>query len=290
VISAIAIASLNKNLKPASSPEPILKITTSPGKNFTVNDWLDLGDEQFVNEKTSFSSLPPELFGAEWIKTSKNNSVSIASIEVTKDADVFVAIDSLCNQPLWLKGFTNTNTFVQNDAAAFYRVYKKRFQKGEKLNLGAVNKNELLIMAQPAAKIEPAYDLKSVTSYKAVNAKWRGPGIIKGQIDGKERVIFQKPSDENILEWSFLVGVADMYSLTVSYNNPTTENIAGKLQLLSADGNQLQEEDVLFTPTRPGKSNYITTNTGTMINAGTYKLRLISKDAEGLSINSLDVQ
>jgi hypothetical protein len=103
-------------------------------------------------------------------------------------------------------------------------------------------------------------------------------------------VIFQKASPENALEWDFSLGVADMYSLTVSYNNPTTEPIKGKLQLLSADGSLMKEEEIIFTPTRPGKSNYINTTTGTMINAGNYKLRLMSKDAEGLSINSLDVQ
>jgi hypothetical protein len=288
IISAIAIASLNKDLKPASAPETILKIPASSGKNLEVNDWLDLGDEQFINEKTSFSSLPPELFGAEWIKTSKNDSETISSFYLTKDADVFVAIDSSRGMPSWIKTFTNTNSFVQNDEGTSYLVYKKRFQKSERLNLEGAN--QILIMAQPASTIEPAYDLKAVASYKAVDAKWQGPGIAKGQVDGKDRVIFQKASDENLLEWSFLVGVADMYSLTVSYNNPKMEIIKGNLQLLSADGTLMKEEEILFTPTKPGKSNYISTNTGTMINAGNYKLRLSSKDAEGISINSLDVQ
>jgi hypothetical protein len=288
IISAIAIASLNKDLKPASAPETILKIPASSGKNLEVNDWLDLGDEQFINEKTSFSSLPPELFGAEWIKTSKNDSETIPSFYLTKDADVFVAIDSSRGMPSWIKTFTNTNSFVQNDEGTSYLVYKKRFQKSERLNLEGAN--QILIMAQPASTIEPAYDLKAVASYKAVDAKWQGPGIAKGQVDGKDRVIFQKASDENLLEWSFLVGVADMYSLTVSYNNPKMEIIKGNLQLLSADGTLMKEEEILFTPTKPGKSNYISTNTGTMINAGNYKLRLSSKDAEGISINSLDVQ
>jgi beta-galactosidase len=292
VISAIAIALLNKNLNPAPSPEPILKMSNSPNKNFIVQDWLDLGDQQFINEKISFSSLPPELFGAEWIKTSKNNSAVTSPIEVTKDADVFVAVDSSVSQPSWIKDFTNTNSFVQNDEGIFYRLYKRRFQKGEKLNIegNSLRGNELLILAQPTSNIEPAYDLKSVASYKAIDAKLNGSGIIKGQIDGKERVIFKEASDKNLLEWNFLVGIADMYSLTISYNNPNTKNVKGKLQLFSADGSLMKAEEILFTPTKQGKSNYITTNTGTMINAGNYKLRLSSKDAEGLSINSLDVQ
>jgi hypothetical protein len=145
-------------------------------------------------------------------------------------------------------------------------------------------------MAQPSNNMEPAYDLKPVATYKAVNANFYGPGLSKIQVDGKDRLLFTKASKENVLEWNFSVGVGDMYSLEISYNNPNTEIIKGQLQLLSADGTLMKEEEIIFTPTRPGKSNYISTNTGTMINAGNYKLRLTSNEAEGLSINALDVQ
>jgi len=293
LISAIAIASLNKDMKPSAAPEPIFNLTVS-GNNLVVEDWLDLGDAQYNNRRTSFSALPPELFGAEWIKSSLGNHTTfkMLSIPLTKDADVFVGMDTLLHQAAWLKEFSNTNSFVSNDEGIVYRVYKKRFQKGEKLdfNKEGFNSEKFLLMAQPASNIEPAYDLKTVSSYKAIDAKREGPGIIRGQIDGKERIIFQKASPENRLEWNFSVGVADRYSLTISYNNPKTENLKGKLELFTADGTLLKEERVVFTPTKPGKSNYIDANTGTMINAGNYKLRLTSGEAEGLSINSLDVQ
>ena len=61
-------------------------------------------------------------------------------------------------------------------------------------------------------------------------------------------------------------------------------------KFFAADGTLMKEEAITFTPTKEGKSNYINTTTGTMINAGKYILRLTSKDARGLSINSLDVQ
>jgi hypothetical protein len=92
------------------------------------------------------------------------------------------------------------------------------------------------------------------------------------------------------LEWKFDVGVADMYSLTISYNNPNAKTINGTLEIFSEDGTLLKKEDVEFKATRPGKSNYISTTTGTMINAGKYTVQLRAKDAKGLSINSLDVQ
>jgi hypothetical protein len=292
VISAIAIATLSKDVKPALPSEPILKLVKG-SNDFIVRDWLDLGDEQFTGEKTSFSSLPPEIFGAEWIKTKKAKSFEMPSIELTRDADLFIGMDTLINQSLWLKNFTDTKTFIKNDHGDVYRVYKKRFQKGASIKLyqeGVRNDKMYLMMVQPASNIEPAYDLKPVASYKAIEAKWQGPGVIKGQVDGKDRIIFQKASPENVLEWDFSVGVADMYSLTVSYNSSGSNALKGKLQLLSADGTLMKEEEIVFTPTKPGKSNYISTNTGTMINAGHYKLRLTSGEAVGLSINSLDVQ
>ena len=86
------------------------------------------------------------------------------------------------------------------------------------------------------------------------------------------------------------MGVGDIYSLTISYKNSRTEAEKGMLQLLSADGTLLKQENILFTPTRQGKLNYISTTTGTMINAGSYTLRVKSKEAEGLAINSLEVE
>jgi hypothetical protein len=299
VISAIAIASLDKKLKPALPPPSIFKVLSSSdnstGNRWSIQYWFDEGDEQWAHANTRFTSVPPELFGAEWIKTLQtiSSAAEFPTIEVTRDADLFIAIDSSVNQPDWLKGFVNTKSVVQNDANKAYTVYENRFRKGEQIKLnheGVINNEMYLVIALPATSMEPAYDLKPVASYKAINVKLQGPGIVKGQVDGKDRVIFQSASAENLLEWNFAIGVADKYSLTISYNNPRMEIIKGHIELLAADETVLKEEEIQFTPTKEGKSNYIVTSTGSMINAGGYKLRLRSKEAAGLSINSLDIQ
>jgi hypothetical protein len=118
----------------------------------------------------------------------------------------------------------------------------------------------------------------------------RAGGIIKGKVDGKDRVIFNKASVDNVLEWNFNIGAADIYSFTISYNNPADKPMQGILQFFSADGKLIKEEKLVFISTRPGKSNYINSSSGSMINAGNYKIKLSSKEAEGLSINALDVQ
>ena len=292
VLSAIAIASADQAFRPPASPDAVLKITGISNGNWQVRSWLDVGDQQFLDASTTFSSVPPELFGADWMASGGAIHSDIPQIEITREGDIFIGVDTIANEPSFLKNFINTHSFLHNDKGHVYRIYKKRFAEGAalKLNYERIEAGALLIMAQPASHIEPAYDLKPVASYKAVDAKWQGTGIAKGVVEGKERIIFQKPMAENNLEWSFPVGVADMYSLTISYNNPTTENIKGKLQLFSAAGILMKEEEIVFTPTRQGKLNYINSTTGTMINAGIYKLRITSRDAEGLSLNTLDVQ
>jgi beta-galactosidase len=285
LISAIAIASKNKGQQPAPSPETILKLNSNASAQ--VMDWLSTGDEVFSDTRVQFHSLPSELAGAQWTKNNRNESL-IQPFEVIRDADVYIAIDTATKAKDWLKGFSELKTFIWLNDGTAYRVFKKRMLKGEGLKTSTGERG--LVMVQPASNIEPAYDLKPVTSYKAAVATLKGPGLKKGEVEGKDKAIFEMASPDNILEWNFTTGVADIYSLTVSYNNPLQKVLNGRLQFFAADGTMMKEEAVEFTPTRVGKSNYITTNTGSMINAGHYKVRLTAPDAAGLSVNALDVQ
>jgi len=294
LISAIAIATQDRFQKPAVPSKSFIKIvhdSIANGANWSINEWLDLGDEQYPGGKARFSKIPAVLFGAEWIG-SPNSSDQIPVFplfEALQNIDKYVAIDTLLNTDS-LTNVSLVNGMLETDRGDTFFVYKMRkMDKGARSRLSRARR-ETILFAKPASEIEPAYDLKTVASYKALDAKWSGPGISKGQVDGKDRIVFEKSSANNILEWTFIVGVGDIYSLQISYNNPHTSNISGKLQLLSADGTSMREEEITFTPTKEGKSNYINTTTGTMINAGKYILRLTSKDAEGLSINALDVQ
>ena len=105
----------------------------------------------------------------------------------------------------------------------------------------------------------------------------------------KQRVIFNAAS-QGSLTWQLSVGVADTYSLTLKYHNPSEQLLKAKLEFLSADGTLMKTEMVEFAPTKAGKWNYLSTNTGSMINAGTYKLKLIATESKGLAVDALDVQ
>ncbi len=117
----------------------------------------------------------------------------------------------------------------------------------------------------PVTHLEPAYDSKPVTNYK--NARIAG----------------------DTTEWSIDIGVGDTYSLTVKYRwlgSPT--NATWEIRMV--DGTLIKKEPVALATTLPAKWNYITTTTGTMINAGRYTVRLIVHAEKEFRVSELQVQ
>jgi len=277
VISAIAIASLNQKIKPAPASQSLLtKI-----KNAELHNWLDIGEAQFIGEKINFTSLPSNLFGAEWLKASRGQE----SIEftATDTVDTFVALNANSSVPT---GFEDTKTVLINSKAESFQLYRKRLNPNERI---IFDSRSATVFVLPVTHLQPAYDLKNTTTYKATDAILKGNNITKEELMGKERVTFKANSDA-VLTWNIAVGVADIYSLTIKYHNPFEQPLKAKLEFLSADGTLMKTEQAEFAPTKAGKWNYLSTNTGSMINAGAYQLRITATETKGLSIDALDVQ
>jgi len=305
LISGIAIASTNASLKPVpAAPAFIQNLKVTDAKTaaqWALQDWLDTGYKTYANANVTYSALPPTLFGAQYLTLPRNASATntnIATFETTTETDVFICLDKrLTKLPGWLQGYENTNTLVQTDAAngRNYSVYRQRFPKGKQVTLGpngtlTNGQPEMyLVMFNEATNMQPAYDLKAVTRYTAKEARFSGVAVGKETVNNKEAVVFKK-AGANTIEWTIPVGVADIYAFEIRYHNPTNQNFTGKLALVAADGTVMKEEPVEFNFTRPGKWNYINTNSGTMINAGNYKIRITSSDAVGLSFNDVAVQ
>ena len=290
VISAIAIASTNKKLK-AAPPAPSV-IQKLKGSDASAESWLDAGDRVFSDDEAAFVALPSNLYGAEWIRKSKHSKAGV-EFTVTEEADVFAGLASGAAKPAWLNDFEQTGNSIiitQRDSIT-YQVYRKRFKAGSIVRTGNMPvEGGLIVAVLPATNLEPAHDLKKAVSYKATDAELKGPGIGKADFLDKERVKFSKPAGD-VLEWTIKTGVGDTYSLTVKYHNPLQRSLSGQIELIAEDGTVLKKaETISLAPTKQGKWNYVTTNTGTMINAGSYKVRFRSVDAEGLYVDGLDVQ
>ena len=322
LLSAIAIATKDGRIRPAA-PSPglisdlVVRDVANAGE-WSVQSWLDTGQPQYAGDKTSFSVLPPKLYGAEWIRGARGyggggkkegrsgTGDTLASFRVSREADVFVALDArITEKPEWLKDYENTNTMLENDGTAghVFQVYRRRYAAGAVVVLGhngslpgdgaagvkpvngglpadgvppggmspGMRPGEAAmytVIACSATTLEPAYDAKPVTTYKAANARVAG----------------------DTLEWDVSVGVADTYSLTVKYRYLSAVAGGGMLEVRLENGTLIKREPVTFSTTPATKWNYLNSSTGTMINAGRYKVRLITTRSEGLRVDELQVQ
>jgi len=76
-----------------------------------------------------------------------------------------------------------------------------------------------------------------------------------------------------------------MYSLTVKYR--VSEPITAQIEVRMEDGTLIKQEKVRLMATAAGKWNYLTTSTGTMINAGRYTVKFVCKECK---VDELQVQ
>lgn len=286
VISGIAIASSDRSLKADSRSSSIIRGMQSQGGVFVQGTWMDTGDRLFSNADLRIIDLPSTWYGAEWIAAPYGGASKSLSFSLAKEADVSLALSGTA-KPAVLQGFESVKEPLVDSRNQHYQVFRKRFKAGERVTLSGLSEN-LSVAVLPATTLQPAFDLKAVKGYKAPQANFTS-GIVKSTINGKDAVTFEKESGD-VLEWTISTGVADTYSLTVKYANTTTEKMTARLQLLLADGTLMKEEVVELVPSKPGKWNYYNTSTGTMINAGTYKLKLTAIKAKGLGVSGLDVQ
>ena len=279
ILSALALATKEDRLKAGPRSKGLIDEwrVEDPArvKQWSLQSWLDTGQPQYSDDKICLSSLPPKLYGAEWIRgprvwggRSNGSRDTLASFRVSEESDVFVALDArIKERPHWLQEYENTNTTIENDATVghLFQVYRKRYAAREKVWLG---ENGGLVAVCPATTLEPAYDSKPVTTYKAANARAAG----------------------DTLEWDMAVGVADTYSLTVKYRWLSAVADTGMLEVRLANGTLIKKEPVTLVSTPATKWNYINSSTGTMINAGHYKIRLITAPKEALKVDELQVQ
>jgi len=287
VIAAIAIASADKNTVAATGAPMVIQQVK--GDTVSAQSWLDTGNKLFSDDEAAFVALPSYLYGAEWLKASAQNKGGF-QFKVAVEADVFVGLAQSESKPAALNDYEETglvlNTTFKNTS---YKILRKRFKAGGEVGLPEVKSaGNMLVFVTAANNMEPAHDLKKVISYKAADANLNG--LTKADFLGKERAKFVKSAGD-VLEWTIQTGVGDTYSLTVKYHNATQKTLKAKLEMYAADGTLMKKAETLdLAPTKEGKWNYVTTNTGTMINAGTYKVRLVAVDAEGVLVDALDVQ
>lgn len=299
IISAIVIATANKNARVANaSPGVVAGITVADvaqANNWSEQKWLDQGDKQYTGDEAEIAQLPPNLFGAEWIRTPKTASQNVAALAkftLTADADVYIGLDESVKQlPKWLQTYDNTKSFLRNDVngGTQFNLYHKRFKAGDEVTLGANPDKALMyaIAVQPVTQMEPATDLKPTVAYKADLAVLDASAVLT-DLAGRKCIDFKSATAQ--AEWSISTGVGEQHELRIKFANTTGKTLSARLKLLAADGTVMRDVELQFGKTADGKFKTAGTTTGTSINAGNYKVTLTGVDAQGLIISGLEVQ
>jgi len=290
VISAIAIASAqkpNQTIKQTS----LFQLNDKDGASSVhLRKWLTTTAKPYSDGEAEISELPYFLYGADWVQM-PHNPIKPLDIVLADSADVYIGIDASLSSPLpFMGGFENANGVVYYNKTDknLLRIYKKRMPNGAVLNSGDYNGN-LLVAAQPITNILPAYDLKEATVYKVDNAKYSNTAWHK-LVFNKKDIVQLKSNEHDTLTFTIHTGVADIYSLSLKYANPSPNVLKGTLVMVNATGAQMFRKEIEFDNTKPGKWGLFETNTESMINAGEYQLRLITDNASELIISGLEVR
>jgi hypothetical protein len=292
IISAIAISTLNKTVKPQQAGNGIISQLQGNNK-WVVKSWMDIGQKQYTDAGGTFNDLPPIFYGADWISTANSAQTQTGSFILNADADVYVAMDVQASQRTdWVADYEYTGLFVKNDYDGGHQlaVYRKRFKKPDVVTLGE-NKGRFMytVVVLPVTSLQPATDLRKTVSYKAETAEIKGDGLIADTLNGKKVIKFNSVASGSVA-FVLTPGVADLYALRIKYYNQSNQTFTAKMQLLAADGTVMKEEELSFKPVAKNKSGTVATNTGTSINAGNYKLVITGIKADGLAVSGIEMQ
>ncbi|SDT17523.1 Glycosyl hydrolases family 2, TIM barrel domain [Mucilaginibacter mallensis] len=293
IISAIAISTLDHKVVPAPSRGGVIKeLKTDKQANWSVQSWLDIGQQVYAGVGIRFSELPPALYGADWIKTSTSKSAE-ASFTLAAASDVYVAMNVKPeNRPGWLKDYLPTGLSIQTDenGGTDFALYKKRFASNANVVLGAYKDGQKYTVAVlPVTTLEPATDLKRSVNYGVANALIQGDGAVQDTLDKKKIIHFTQLTGGKVI-LGINPGVADSYALRFKYYNASAKTYSVNMQLQAADGTIMKTEVLSFKPLTKGKSGAVSITTGSSINAGNYKVILTAVDADGLIISGFEMQ
>ncbi|WNH09477.1 malectin domain-containing carbohydrate-binding protein [Thalassobellus suaedae] len=292
IISGIAIATLDKNVKPAdASPKNIINV--SANVDYKLTSWLNISDKQYQDSKVNFTKLPPLVYGADYLRfpNSVKNEVS-GSFILKEHSNIYIAIDAKLNEmPKWLNDFKITTDTIQNSKGTLFVVYQKDAKKEEKITFESLKScpdcDMYTIAVVPKYNMEEQDD-RAILKLEAENATTTGLGIKKAFFKKSDYIEFTQ-NTKNSLTFVVNPGVANIYLMRYRFMNMNDFPVKVRLKIEDANGILLRNDDIEF-PIQNKKWKVLNTTSGGFINAGIYKITIESDQMKGLRIESFEFQ
>ncbi len=287
IISAIAIATKDIHARPAEeSPKNIQNVSLNSKNDFKIASWLDINSKQFSNSDVSFTELPSEVFGADYLQFSDVNIPS-GNLDLSKDSNVYIIIPVFEPVPDWLKGFTKLEEKAKNSLNFSFDVYKKEIKKTDKVEFGKAG-SHFTIAVVPTYDMGEKDDSRPVVIIEAEKTKTTGIGIEKGNFKKADYIEFTKKTN-NSIEFEVKPGVAGIYLMRFRFMNRNETPMKVKFKMEDAYGILMRNDTIEFFPS-PEKWKILNTTSGGYINAGTYKITLEGDDLKGLMLDNFEFQ
>lgn len=287
VISAIAISAEDTSIISApASPKLMrqLKVKEGNAENWKLESWLNTGKQAFTENDGIISKLPPILFGAEWLKAPQKVLVSgneIASFQLTKDADIFVAIPESVNHPAWMASFVDAKQNIEvaeNGNVTFYKLYQKKYNKGIEVTIPPLfserQQEMYLVAAVPVSTLDKPIDLRKSVTYQAEDGKWFGKAK---KVEFMKKTCIHVPGSKGSIAFEFQVGLASKYGLEFRFMSMTDHAVAVDVEIRAADDRLMWSGEWSFLSANVKWQSY-RTDTQTTINAGTYTIKITPKE------------
>lgn len=289
VISAIAIATKNKDVKPAKgSPKNILDVSTNI--EFEIGSWLDDNSKQYKNADILFTKLPSEVYGADYLRFPKALKTHVSGSFISKEnAHVYVLFHDEANQlASWLEGYEKIADTAQNSKGIPFHVFRKEVKKGEKVLFGNQDTGNMYSIAVVPTYSMEEQDIRTILKLEAEEAKITGIGVEKAFFKKSDYIEFTENS-KNSITFTVNPGVANIYLLRYRFMNMNNYPVKVKLKIEDANGILLRNDDIEF-PVADEKWKILNTTSGGYINAGTYKIQIESDSMKGLRLESFEFQ
>nr|MDA3879974.1 malectin domain-containing carbohydrate-binding protein [Prolixibacteraceae bacterium] len=289
VISAIAISTSDKAVVPAPASDVLLTGLEAP-EGWNLKTWMNTGDQQFTDENVAFSGLLPVLYGAEWIQASSSNNTK-ARFKLNASATVFAGIHAdLSELPVWLDDWMKIEGNISNNAGGVFNMYRKDFNAGSVIEILPYKLNDEkkipVIAALPVTTLDDPIDMRTAKIWQAEDGVVFGNARKTTYLD---KEVQMAPDQNGAIGLQFSVGLASKYGLQFRFVNLAGKNLEADVEILAADGRLMWAGEWIFPPTPPKWKSYVT-NTQTVINAGTYTIKISPREKGPLYFDWVKVQ
>lgn len=295
LIAAIAIATDNKAVVIKQNPLRNIQkvvVNTNGITKSRLSGWLDMSSKQYSDSDITFTKLPSELFGADYIQFSeKEMEIYSGSFVSKEDATVYVLIDNTITSNLdWLSNFSKIRDTAKNSIGIEFSIFSKNIKKGEQVYFGANPKNSSMysIVVVPIYDMGEQSDSRSIVLLEAENASVTGEGVVKDTFKKSEYIGFTQTTP-NSIQFEVKPGVAAIYLMRFRFMNLSNKSIKANFKIEDANGIILKNDSIEFS-VATDKWKILNTSSGGYINAGIYKITLESNDMKGLQLDSLEFQ